>query len=93
MRYLERDRPLDIESKSFIRRESSQKAHLDTFKARSPRGVVSSLGRARVRVSLARLSQQIFLAAVGCPWPTVVWSVPPIGECPSVFRWRGDCVA
>ena len=72
MRNLERDRPYDIESKSFIRRESSQQAHLDTFKPTSPRGVVSSSGRARVKVSLARLSQQIFLAVVGCPWPMVV---------------------
>ena len=69
---LERDRPYDIESKSFIRRESSQQqAYLDTFKPTSPRGVVSSSGRARVTVSLAWLFQKIFLAVVGCPWPTV----------------------
>jgi len=47
VRNLERDRPYDIESKSFIRRESSQQAYLDTFKPTSPRGVVSSSGRAR----------------------------------------------
>ncbi len=69
---LERDRPYDIESKSFIRRESSQKAHLDIFKPTSQRGVVSSSGQARVKVSLTRLSQQIVLAVVGCPWPTAV---------------------
>ena len=72
MRNLERDRPYDVESKSFIRRESSQQAYLDTFKPTSPRGVVSSSGRARVTISPARLFQQIFLAVVGCPWPTVV---------------------
>ena len=44
---LERDRPYDVESKSFIRREASQQAYLDTFKPTSPRGVVSSSGRSK----------------------------------------------